>query len=59
MIDRHLVGDIGLAILLALPSAAFVRPEPIVSKHAATTTVMEKAAVADQSAVERRVTLPG
>jgi hypothetical protein len=58
-IDRQLLGDIALAVLLALPTAAFARPEPLVSQETATTPMVEKAAIVERSSVERRVSLLG
>ena len=59
MIDRQWVGDVGLAILLALPTAALSRPQPAVPEKAASTPLIEQAALADQSATERRFSLEG
>lgn len=58
MIDRQMLGDIGLAILIALPTAAFARPEPVVSDKIAVSPVVEQAAAAERTAPERRVGLP-
>jgi hypothetical protein len=30
MLDRRWIGDLSLAILLALPLAAFARPQPVI-----------------------------
>jgi len=54
MIDRQLLGDVGLAILLALPTAALSRPQPSASENAAVSPMVEQAAHADASATERR-----
>ena len=32
MVDRHWLGDIGLAVLLALPLVALALPQPVVHK---------------------------
>ena len=29
MVDRHLLGDVALAVLLSIPIAALARPEPV------------------------------
>ena len=58
MVDRHLLGDVGIAILLALPTVAFSRPQapvPESSVHAA--PHVEQAALAERTASERRYTL--
>ena len=57
MIDRQWVGDVGLAILLALPTVALSRPQPAVPDKVAATPVIEQAALAGQSATERRFSL--
>ena len=59
MIDRQLIGDVGLAILLALPTAALSRPQPVVPKQAAATPLIEQAALVDQSPTERRFSVDG
>jgi hypothetical protein len=59
MIDRHLIGDVGLAVLLAFPTLALARPQAAISTHpAATAPLVDKAAVAEQTAVQRRFNLP-
>jgi len=59
MIDRHLIGDVGLAVLLAFPTLALARPQPPISQPtAATAPLADKAAVAEQTAVQRRYNLP-
>ena len=58
MIDRHLVGDVALAILLAVPTAALSRPQATTATETAQAVpAVEQAALADQSAVEKRFTL--
>ncbi|MES2137517.1 MAG: hypothetical protein V4502_10730 [Pseudomonadota bacterium] len=48
MIDRHLIGDIGLAVLLALPSVSLARPDAAIYKSSpAKTPMVERAALAD------------
>ena len=59
MIDRHFLGDVGLAVLLAFPTLALARPQPTVSPQAsAAAPLSEKAAVAERTPVERRFNLP-
>ena len=59
MFDRQLLGDLGLAVLLALPTAALARPEPVTPSQAAEAPLIEKAALADRTTIERRAILPG
>ena len=60
MIDRHLLGDVGLAILLAVPTLPLSRPQPPEAEQSAhATQVVEQAALASQSAAERRFNLEG
>lgn len=59
-IDRHLVGDVGLAVLLALPTLALARPDPTTKDMTpAVAPLVEKAALAESTAVERRFSLAG
>jgi hypothetical protein len=58
MIDRHFVGDVALAVLLAFPTLAFARPQATASTPAASPTMVEKAAIAERTTVERRYNLP-
>lgn len=60
-IDRHLLGDIGLAVLLAMPTLALARPQPMVENdgRAATAPLLEQAALAERTPVERRFSLSG
>ncbi len=59
MIDRHLVGDVALAVLLAVPTLAMARPQATVAQPTATSSTMgAKAAIAERTSVERRYNLP-
>lgn len=58
MIDRHLVGDIAIAFLLAVPTVALSRPQAPVDTPEVTSPLVERAAFADRTAVEKRVDLP-
>jgi hypothetical protein len=59
MIDRHLIGDVGLAVLLAFPTLALARPQPSLASHeTASSAIAAKAAAAEQTAVQRRFNLP-
>lgn len=58
MFDRHLLGDVAIAILLAVPTAALSRPQAAVPQHSSGPTQIERqAAQVDQSATERRFTI--
>ena len=60
MVDRHLLGDIGMAVLLALPTVALARPQaetPL--ENAAAQPLIEMAAGAEGSSADRRFRLPG
>jgi hypothetical protein len=59
MIDRQLLGDIVLAMVLVLPTAALARSETPFRPAAAASPVMAKAALADQSMTARGVSLLG
>ena len=57
--DRHLLGDVGLAVLLAVPTLALARPQaPPLQEETASAPMVEKAAMAEQTTVERRYNLP-
>jgi hypothetical protein len=58
MFDRHWLGDIALAILLALPLVAFARPQAPVHKIAGTTAAA-KLAIADRLPGDGRISLLG
>ena len=60
MIDRRLIGDVGLAVLLAWPTLALSRPQAATPERArAAAPMLEQAALADASASERRFSLEG
>jgi hypothetical protein len=58
MVDRQFIGDIGLAILLALPTAFLARPVPPAPPGHASPLV-QKAAMAEHSPVGARISLLG
>jgi hypothetical protein len=58
MMDRHLMGDVGLAVLLAFPTLALARPQPVFPQNAAAAPLAERAANAEQTPVQRRYDLP-
>ena len=61
MIDRQLIGDVALAVLIALPTVAVARPQPFVHQdHAAAAAPLVKtAAVAQRAPVAPRLSLLG
>jgi hypothetical protein len=59
MIDRHFLGDVGLAVLLAFPTLALARPQATVLKQTATAApIVEQAALVERTPVEERYNLP-
>jgi hypothetical protein len=59
MIDRHLIGDVGLAVLLAFPTLALARPQTPPPQHeTAAAPMVEKAAIAEQTTAEKRFNFP-
>ena len=60
MFDRSMLRDAAFAVLLGLPTLALARPqEDQTSNHGpAAQPLVEQAAIADQSRVERRFTVP-
>jgi len=60
MFDRHWIGDVGLAVLLAAPTVALSKPQPADTKRTgAEAPVVAQAALADQSPADKRFTLSG
>ncbi len=60
MIHRQLLGDVALAILIALPAVAFVQPQP--AKPVLATPPFAPAShlsLTDRTATDHRVTLLG
>jgi hypothetical protein len=53
MIDRRLLGDLTLVIVLAVPTAALARPDTAAS----TKPLVQKAAFAEAFSVDRRTSL--
>jgi len=58
MIDRRWFGDLGLAVLIAMPIASLALPLPISSQPNATPVVAKTAAV-DRIAASGRISLLG
>ena len=58
MPDRHWLGDISLAVLLALPVVALARPQPVDHKQTVSPPAA-KVAVADRLPGNGRVSLLG
>jgi hypothetical protein len=59
MFDRQFIGDIGLAILLALPTAFLARPVPVAQPGHAYSPLVQQAVVADRSPTRARISLLG
>ena len=60
MIDRLFLRDVAIAVLLGVPTAALARPQaPVIEQSARSATVVEQAALADQSTSERRFSIEG
>jgi hypothetical protein len=60
MSDRKWLGDIGLAVLLALPTGALTRPQITgLGNHPALATVSVQTASAEQPRLEQRFSLQG
>ena len=55
MLDRQLIGDVVLALLVAIPTGALARPETI--PHRQTAAPVQKTAVALASAGDRQIGL--
>ena len=58
IIDRHLFGDLSLAVLLALPLAALAHPQPLHLKAVAA-PVAAQVATAEHSPGAGRISLLG
>ena len=60
MLDRSMLRDAAFAVLLGLPTLALARPqeEPTRTHAPAAQPLVDQAALADQSQVERRFAVP-
>lgn len=60
MLDRSMLRDAAFAVLLGLPTLALARPQeyPTPTHATAAQPLVEQAAIADQSQVERRFAVP-
>ena len=59
MFDRHLIGDVAIAFLLAVPTVAMSRPQPSVAdKPEISSPLVEKAAFAERTTVEKKKDIP-
>ena len=59
MLDRQLIGDVAIAFLLAVPTVAMSRPQPsIADKPGVSSPLVEKAAFAERTSVEKKADLP-
>jgi hypothetical protein len=60
MIDRRWLGDVGLAVLLALPTATLARPSVIASSDRPVISAPHVPfALADRSSIQSRFNFPG
>jgi hypothetical protein len=59
MVDRQWLGDLGLAVLLALPFAAFAAPQPTPPPKNAAAPMHAQTAAADRLAADGRISLLG
>jgi hypothetical protein len=60
MVDRQLIGDIALAVLIALPTAAIARPGMLLHKDAvAAVPLIQTTAVAQRAPLTRQSSLLG
>ena len=55
MFDRQLLGDVVLALLVAIPTAAIARPETL--PHRTSAAPAQKSAIALASAADRQIGL--
>ena len=60
-IDRHFMGDVGLAVLLAFPTLTLARPQatPQADEPGAAAPLIERAALSERTQVERHFSLDG
>ena len=60
MFDRSMLRDAALAVLLGVPTLALAKPQPAPTRTDAIAAepLVEQAAIADQSPVERRFNVP-
>ena len=57
MSDRHLLRDVAIACLLAIPTVAFSRPQPGTHPNVSSSPLVAKAAFAERTPVEKMVGL--
>ena len=57
MIDRQFVGDVALALIVAIPTAALAQPEAVQHRHANSSVPAGKPAPALASAADRQIGL--
>jgi hypothetical protein len=58
MIDRYLLRDLTIAIVLAVPTLAMSRPQAAPTTDGVHSVIVERAALADRTAVEKASHLP-
>ena len=61
MIDRQFIGDVALAVLIALPTVAMAGPQPLVHKDHAVEAIplVNSAVIAQRAPVAPRLSLLG
>ena len=60
MIDRRMIGDLALAVLIALPTVVMARPGPAVHKdRIAAIPLMPTSATAERTPIDNRSSLLG
>ena len=57
MVDRQFVGDVVLALLVAIPTAALAQPETVAHRHAALSAAASKAPPVLAPAGDRQIGL--
>ena len=55
MIDRHLIGDVAIAFLLAVPTVALSRPQPAeTDKPEISSPIIDRASFAEPATTDQR-----
>jgi hypothetical protein len=57
MVDRQFIGDVVLALLVAIPTAALAQPEAALHRHASSAASAQKSPPALASAADRQIGL--
>jgi hypothetical protein len=60
MIDRQMIGDLALAVLIAMPTVVLARPGPVAhNDRIAAVPLMQGSAIAERTSVQARSSLLG